>query len=212
MMRLPVTIATPKGLSVEGAGANLLAELLDKLEQELRKQGVPVDEYFCPGAPAAEVRSTFANNGLVAPDEAVVWFGWHDGVDRSRPSDKVLPKFFSWSLSETVTSRLKLDPNFIGFEDWQVDPRWMQILGEQYGITVRCDDVPENPPLVRALTFAEPSYASTYTHQQVVSLCTPVTWWIEALRQGLFTWLPEFDGWDIQDRKLPGDRSRTGIV
>jgi hypothetical protein len=51
--------------------------------------------------------------------------------------------------------------------------------------------------LVRAV---DPEFGGTQpwqTQQQVVSLCTPVTWWIDSIRRGWYQWKPELGAWDI---------------
>lgn len=91
MFPLPETIGTSVGPSVDGASADLLSDLLVALEQELRLQGVPVDDYLRPGALPPEVRAAFDECDLDAPLEALAWFGWHDGPTRVANSHKVMP-------------------------------------------------------------------------------------------------------------------------
>jgi hypothetical protein len=76
---LPDTIGTPRGPSVDGASAELLRELLRTLETEMRVVGVPVGKLLRPGAIRADIEREFHAWGLVAPEEAIVLFEWHDG-------------------------------------------------------------------------------------------------------------------------------------
>jgi hypothetical protein len=62
------------------SGADL-SSLLAALEGRLRRFGAPVVEAFRPGAPAGRVRGELAAEDLAAPDDLVVWWGWHDGVE-----------------------------------------------------------------------------------------------------------------------------------
>jgi hypothetical protein len=57
-----------------------LRGLLDELEHRLRAFGAPIVEAFRPGVSADEVRAVLAAEGLSAPDDVVVWWGWHDGA------------------------------------------------------------------------------------------------------------------------------------
>ena len=57
-----------------------LQPLLEELERRLRAFGAPIVDAFCPGLPPDEIRAVFDAEGLNAPDDAVAWWGWHDGV------------------------------------------------------------------------------------------------------------------------------------
>jgi hypothetical protein len=57
-----------------------LRVLLDELEQRLQAFGAPIVEAFHPGAPADEVRSVLAAEGLHAHADVVTWWGWHNGA------------------------------------------------------------------------------------------------------------------------------------
>ena len=105
---LPGTRGTADGPTVDGASASLLGRLLKELERELVEQDVPVSDYLARGASPAEVREAFASCGLIAPDEAVVWFGWHNGPTGVGNSVKALPMFHFWSLDDCV--RANEDP------------------------------------------------------------------------------------------------------
>jgi hypothetical protein len=198
--QLPETIGTPFGPSVEGASPALLTELLIDFEDELRKQGVPVDAYLRPGASASEVRAGFEECGLIAPVEAVAWFGWHDGPTRSPNSHKVMPMFLGWSLAETVRAYLNPKGHPKGHEDWQWNPDWIQIMGDANGLAICCAGPAEEPPLVRGLSWTrEYGTPRDQTGHQVVSLCTPVAWWVDALRHGWYRWSTEGNAWEEVD-------------
>ncbi|MEO6116793.1 MAG: hypothetical protein ABIP33_10440 [Pseudolysinimonas sp.] len=209
MMKLPETIQTPVGPSVVGASAHLLAELLIAFEESLREQGLPVDDYLRPGASPDDVRAIFDRFNLVAPDEVVTWFGWHDGRRPIRESYLTLPMFQAWSLEDVDLNRrarARVQPFGLTKEDW--DPSWVQIMGDHNGLAVRCSGGPPDVPLVRALEKASPNTLADYTATQVVSLCAPVTWWIEGLRSGRYVWHPDANAWDAPTREFvkPEDR------
>jgi hypothetical protein len=209
--KLPETIGTPHGPSVEGASAELLAHLLDIFESELRRQGVPVDAYLRPGAQASEVRETFERNNLNAPDEVLVWFGWHDGPVRSTASHLVLPMFMSWSVAEVDTMRNSPGAQPFGLEDWQWNPSWVQIMGDQNGLAVRCDNEPSAAPLVRGLLSGQYGTQPDVTRRQVVSLCTPVTWWIDALQHGWYRWVVSANAWETDHSLQPRFRALRAL-
>jgi len=199
-IEIPETIGTPFGPSVEGASPALLSELLIGLEEELRKQGVPVDEYLRPGVPPAEVSAGFTECGLVAPEEAVVWFGWRDGPNRTPNSHKVMPMFLSWSLAECVAAYVDPNGHPKGDEDWQWDPAWIQIMGDANGLAISCAAPADRAPLVRALSWDwEFGTQPLQTLNQAVSLCTPVAWWVDALQHGWYHWNSDAHAWDTPD-------------
>lgn len=94
--------------------------------------------------------------------------------------------------------------------NWQ--PEWtMLVPGMGCGILVNHMSDPDVAPLVRnlwELTF-DPQEGST---QQVVSLCTPVTWWIQAIRSGGWAWDTENSVWRIHQSALPMERSLRGFL
>lgn len=78
-LKLPATVDTSFGPSVEGAGAPLLAELLVELEIELERIGFPVGR-LRPGLPRAKAAARFAALERPVPDELLTWFEWHNGA------------------------------------------------------------------------------------------------------------------------------------
>ena len=206
---LPETVGTPAGPSVEGASAPLLSELLAAFERELRAQSVPVDDYLRPGVPASEVQAGFEECGLQAPLEALAWFGWRDGPTRTPNSHLVMPMFMGWSLAECVRAYVNPKGQPKGNEPWQWDPRWLQIMGDANGLAIFCGGAADEAPLVRGLTQdREYGTQPDQTLRQVVSLCTPVTWWIDALRHGWYRWNVGANAWeDVDHSKQPRIRA-----
>jgi hypothetical protein len=210
---LPSTIASPRGDSVMGASTSLLRDLLDTFEDELRRQGVPVNEYLRSGLPADALLETFAASDIDAPRELIVWFGWHNGPTRVEGSHQVFPLFWFWSIEETI----KLNPPnptgyLVGEKNLEWNPNWLKIMGQGNGLAVSVEDALGEPPLVRSVTYdlAHGTQADDTAHQ-VVSLCTPVTWWIESLREGWYRWLPSEKAWDIDFNKQPAERYARGL-
>jgi len=78
-MGLPVLRRVPGWLTVDGAGPDLLQELLDRYEAEIRQRCVPLWESMRPGLSRGEIVDRLGAAGLPAPEELVVWWMWHDG-------------------------------------------------------------------------------------------------------------------------------------
>jgi hypothetical protein len=209
---LPATIESPDGLTVEGASAQLLSELLAELDCELVASGFPVYEFLLPGTSEARVRNSVEGLGLTAPDELVVWFTWHDGRAETEASRYFVPGFTLRTLAYVVDCYQ--DPAYepFGEEEWQWDPRWLHIVGPNVGLAMRCDGDPAQPPLVR--NVASDSGFGTQPHQtarQAVSMCTPVTWWIESLRNGWYRWKPDVQRWWADETFQPDIRQQMGM-
>ncbi len=192
-MSLPATILAPDGYTVADAGPELLRLLLSEFEVELTKQHVPVD-LLRPGRDFDEVKRAFSAVDRHIPDEVAVWFAWHDGevADQTRAMAGVLPQFEFYSL-DTVLHLIARPRQPYGEEEWDWNREWVHVLGDHKGLIVSCGKDPATPPLVRVLD-------PTATHhviasRQSVSLCTPVTWWIEGLRNGWYTWNSEIGRW-----------------
>jgi hypothetical protein len=205
---LPPTIGTPRGVSVEGASADLLAELLHELEREVRNQGVPLDRFLRPGASRVDIVSEFTLAGLVAPEEAIVLFEWHDGRLEVPGAFSALPVFPLWSLEYLAgfLARTSFPPR--GFGQWEWNPNWAHIMGDQNGLAMCCADDPESPPLVRFVSDdGSTSTQDGDTTYQVVSLCTPVTWWIDSIRRGWYRWDANSGTWMRDAREQPLNRA-----
>jgi hypothetical protein len=113
--------------------------------------------------------------------------------------------FMGWSLGECVKAYLNPKGQPKGQEDWQWDPRWLQIMGDANGLAIFCGGEPTSAPLVRGITW-DRAYGTqlTQTVRQAVSLCTPVTWWIDALRHGWYRWNVSGNAWeDVDHSKQP---------
>jgi hypothetical protein len=194
--QLPPTIGTSRGVSVEGASAGLLAELLREFEREVRARGVELDRYLQPGASRADIVSVFAGAGLVAPEEAIALFEWHNGRIEVPGAFSALPVFPLWSLEylEGFLANNAFHPR--GFGRWEWNPNWVHIMGDQNGLAMSCADDPQLPPLIRFVSDdGSTSTQEDDTSYQVVSLCTPVSWWIDSIRRGWYQWEGKSGTW-----------------
>jgi hypothetical protein len=198
---LPDTIGSSRGPSVAGASPQLLRELLQLLETEMRTAGAPVASLLRPGATRSDIQREFHAWGLVAPEEAIVLLQWHDG--RYDPGGWWgLPVFPAWSLEYLAAARRRRGRTPEGFGEWEWNPNWMHIMGDGFGLAMCCADEPESAPLIR---FHDGSTGTQewQTETQVVSLCTPVTWWIDSIRRGWYWWDKSTQEWKRNTRAQP---------
>jgi hypothetical protein len=207
---LPDTIGTPRGPTVDGASPELLQELLQTLETEMRAVGVPVSKLLRPGAQRADIQREFHAWAVVAPEEAIVLFEWHDGRFEKPEAWWGLPRFEAWSLEYLAAARARRGETPEGFGQWERNPNWMHIMGDQYGLAMCCADDPENAPLIRFDDFISGTQ-EWQIEEQVVSLCTPVTWWIDSIRRGWYQWDKRAQEWHIDTLAQPAYRRMYGM-
>ena len=61
--------------------ATNLPQLLARLEVHLIELGAPVVSHLRPGADRQHVEAVLGERGVVASEELLAWWGWHDGTD-----------------------------------------------------------------------------------------------------------------------------------
>jgi hypothetical protein len=187
--------------------------LLEELEVTLAAAGVPVN-LFRPGIGSAEVRNRFRSIDRDVPDEVVVWFQWHDGTAMSDSGRMIpiLPVFEHWTL-DMVIGNIRNPRLPYGHEPWEWNPEWIQLTGDNHGMAVNVAKSSDEAPLVRALVDDGPVTQGETGANQVVSLCTPVAWWIEAVNNAAIQWDRENNWWITPDfTKQPIERWQIGFL
>jgi hypothetical protein len=197
---------------VEGASAEMLRELLSAFEGELENQGVPLGTLLAAGVTREYVLEMFARVQLTPPDEVVVLYEWRNGITPVQGSEYALPMFAFPSIERTVEAYLSPTGWPKGDEDWQWKPDWIQIMGQGYGLAVCTSDPPADPPLARGISVdGEFGTQPDQALRQVVSLCTPVAWWVESLIEGWYRWDSTSGRWDVDPSAQPAIRNIHGI-
>lgn len=201
-MLLPETYRSPRGLTVEGASPELLVELLDALAFETKRAGAPLNDVLQPGVSRQYVQDQLGTIGLTAPEELIAWWGWRNGARPGLVSGQPLDM-------NSVEMAIHLYPRrFLGDGEFSWHPDWIRLLGPGgYAISVNTDPS-EQPPAIRA-TESFIGTAPDNTATQVVSLCTPVTWWLLArakgwtrweVKDGFGRWNPDLDRYPLEWR------------
>jgi hypothetical protein len=187
-------------------GSARLRELLVELEETIVQAGGGRDLSWCvPGVSEPQVRAAFARIGLVPTGELITWFGWHNGST----GYPLLQKHFPRSLDELVTDyQRERDTDWLGEAYGQWRPGWVKIIGISHGIAADC-----NRPEIEAtpVRFADPWDGRFDSDdpgaQPQPSMCVMVSWWIDAIRDGYFTWKPDTQSWDWgPPLRLPPER------
>ena len=192
---------TDEGPMAKGSSPELLVELLAELDREVAPHVGSLRAQ--PGTSADEVRRSIGQFGLEAPDELVVLYGWHDGITPKRKSP--YPDFGITSLR---VSCIGYDTRHTGFlrdsptaEDidaitWGGGPGWFPLYPAQYTIVVDCNGPADVSPRVRFTDIEFEDKQFPRISGQAVSLCTVITWRIEGIRSGVYTWNTQNGEWD----------------
>lgn len=177
-MTLPEILFTPHGFMATGAGAGLLGELLAQLDFANKQAGFDLSETCNPGIGRQQIVDTWAPHGLTPPDEVITWWGWHNGFRKdigSRSGIQQLPLDFSEDKYRTMP---------LARAEYAWYPEWVPLWGQGPAhISMSFADDATGTPLIRATDGALGTQPEE-TDQQVVSLCTPVTWWLIGIEKG----------------------------
>lgn len=200
-----LTSLTSRGLMIEGAGPQLLADLLEEYENILRATSPAIANSLLPGRDREEIVRLFAVVDLQPPEELLVWWSWHDGSVPGIPTG-----IRNWPMSLKDSLDLRREDTF-GSDFGQSRPEWIRVAGEANGsLSVSCGL--EVPPLVRRVsTFS----FGTQPHEidnQVVSLCTPIAWWLQAHENGWIAFDPSAEIWKWDFRQFPREWLATDVV
>lgn len=123
--------------------------MLEELEDRMRAQGAPVDEWGRPGLTSVEIAEMLAPLGLTLPAEARAWWEWHDGSTQPLEG-KFGPRKSYLSLSAAIKQYRQSRGVAEGSApDWPHnnpdllwDPQWFPIEPGPQPVVVDCG-VPE---------------------------------------------------------------------
>jgi hypothetical protein len=184
---LPILLLTGEAPTVAPAGADVLSELLGIWEDELRRHRFPVSSATSRGLPPDQVAERLEGAGLTASPELIAWFSWKNGQPMHNNTPPLVPGIWmsgiEWAVNDTAGAPRGTDP-------FQWSPTWIRLGWDK--ITLAADSATTR---VRVFDYEQDTWEPT-SHTEVLSLCTAVTWYIEALRSGGHIWKPEIGEWD----------------
>ena len=201
------TVRTPSGPMLEGSSPDLLRKLLENLFDALESAGVPLRAHLRPGLSEGYIRERLERRGLVAPLELVSWYETFDGARFmvGEAPTRLFPVFDLHSLDQALALYdAEAEALRMGSEPWEWNPEWLRIGEPVHSLAVHCAPDESAPPRVRSVGDDHTTQALDPTYQ-VVSLCTPVAWWIEALEAGVFEWRADVGNWALT-QIFPGSR------
>jgi len=148
-------------------------------EQQLRAQGVPVDDWRMPGATDEEMDRALAPLGLKLPIEGRIWWGWHNGARAEGRERLYGPRHNCLSLdgavaqyrqSRGIAERVADDEREAPLNDpdhaWR--PAWLPIEGPGQPIVIDCGVAAYQPTPVR---FFKPRASSLGPANRMVDRC-----------------------------------------
>jgi hypothetical protein len=215
------------GPVADGASPKLLAELLGTLEDEPRAHGVPVGDILLPGIPSSQTIDELQAVGLTAPEELVVWWGWHGGNRVDAASRLVfgiaLPAFVQGSV-HTAVENYRFQMCALGGADldpFRPDPEhereyreqgggtgWLPLEATGHGTLIDCNLASDGPPKIHS-SDVQFSFADSAAYFRAVSLTTIVTWWLDEIFRGHWVWNPGRLGWDETQESTSPSRQQV---
>lgn len=207
-MHLPQTIMSPNGLTVEGAGPELLGELLAEYEAILARTDPRSLASLQPGLTRDDIVQRLDGVGLPAPEELLVWWMWRNGFPPMTPHGLVNPQ-----MSIEFALIFRDDDEGMYFENLP-SPSWLRVLGDDWShaIGITCDESID-PPWVRTVhpEFNVPDVLGP--EYRAVSLCTAMTWHLRSIHEGWVRFDPESGRWKWENyAAVPAEWRATGVV
>jgi hypothetical protein len=196
----------------------LTPDSLNRLASAWAAQGAPIADQLADGLTDQEIDALMAPLGLRLPAEARMWWGWHDGVPW-RPSGGVTPEralghgLQYLPLRDAVDQYLKEREVF---SEVTGDPEPYR-PASLFPITWRagpimCDcSVPEGEPTPIYFSGSHDARPEDFERPAARSFGEMVTWWIEAIEDGVWRWDSGLEAWAIHPDLLDPER-RTGLV
>jgi hypothetical protein len=189
-------------------------------EQQLRAQGVPVDDWRLPSATDAEMDSALAPLGLKLPIEGRIWWGWHNGAHPDGQRKLFGPWQDCLSLEQAVeeyrqskasAARLAAGESESPLSDagywWR--PTWFPLDGSGQPIVIDCGVADDQPTPVRMIDWQN---VEGFFKPRASSLGQRVAWWIAALEDGAWRWRPDRQTWEIREELYNPDARQSGLM
>ena len=168
---------------------------LARFEDQLRAQRAPAIEYLRSGLATA--------GGVKLPQEALTWFGWHDGVSIADPPARHrLGPFQLLALSDAIDVYRRRRQRAVAqgpeVEEAVWSRRWLPFATQPISRTLVIDICgPVDAPAPVYLVDAQDPEQER--EPKCASLVAMVDLWANALTQGLWRWDHKKQDWDIAD-------------
>jgi cell wall assembly regulator SMI1 len=199
----------------------MLAERdLNALAARWEEQRAPVLTKLRPGLSGDAIDRASAACGLTLPTEARTWWGWHDGTNTTTatyaigldllylPLEKALAVY---KRQLNVTQRVANGDDSLAPEDvWPEN--WLPLSVKGNGAMMVCDcGVPDGAPT--PIRHVDHEFFNEARHPVARSFGTVVSWWIDALDRGAWTYNADLRRWEEDPSRLADPSlARTHLV
>lgn len=194
----------------------LTGDLLAELEAALGQQDPELVARLAPGLDDQDIDELMRPRGLTLPEEARVWWRWHDGLTWSTVDGRIFgPGFQLLPLEAAVreyTSRLEqaeeLAKEIPNITFWERP--WFPLVGAGTGLFIF--DCSGDPAAPAPISFYHVEEAGEDGRPPARSVGEMVAWWIDALERGVWYYDRELGGWGYRRDLLDRDRRLSQLV
>jgi cell wall assembly regulator SMI1 len=204
------------GTRVSDAPTILSVELLEQLNAQWQAVGAPITEHLRPGLTDTEIDRLTRPLDLVVPEEARVWWRWHDGATGTGRADRQLigTTWTFLSLAESVAEAEWQRKEAIGLRGSQADDIWpaglLPIASDMGGNIAAIDCSQASTP--SPVYYVDSDVGLSESGPGSQSIAELVRWWIDAIADGATTFDSDAGRWRYDRVRLPPQRARTGLV
>jgi hypothetical protein len=194
--------------------------LIAAYEARLRDLAVPLEEWDTPGLTDDEMKDTVASLSLRLPQEARIWWGWHNGSPGYGLAKIAVPvgdKLLSLTEAVEVHKECRdlavrlVEPDMpeLANPDDRWSASWLPITGPQTPTVIDCShpELPITP--VRSINF---QYVEASKDVGAASLGQMVTWWIGAIDTGAWQWDRSQHKWRVEPHLLDPDFKMSALA
>lgn len=205
----------------------LSADLLASLDRTLCEVGVPVAHLARTGLSDGQIDELMKSFAFELSAEARCWWNWRNGTlsARGRVAETAVgPHFLFVSLEEAVavfhrsravakeTADAQGDapPADLSDPDYWWEPAWFPFGVTGGGVVAADLDQAARRTPVLHIDWAVSEERADWSTPKAASMGQLVTWWIEAIDDGVWTFHPE-RGWDSSAWERTPQRAATGL-
>lgn len=210
MVELPHLQPSGDGVVAIPHSPELLAELLDEFTSLTEQAGAPGRGALNAGLAEDVVAERLASVGLVAPEEVCVWYHWADGLAEGMKGafpglvpaglERALKNYEDWVRYLDGRAGVALEDGMDPIHlDWGVPRGWLRLEHGSHGVSVECVQR-DMAPRVR---YASEMFYVDEPDGQGLSLCSPITYLILAIRAGGVVWDRSTERWQGNPALMP---------
>lgn len=206
--------------ALTGPVGKRLLVLLEELKAFWVEQGAPIAQALRPGLSDEQIDELMAPTGLILPEEARVWWSWHNGV-ALEPLPGLGALHFGlggWdvlSLEQAVAEYWRnrsllgepLEPEIAPEMYWHQN--WFPLMSfDANCVFFECPS---------ALSTQMPLYMQDHVWEdfqtaQATSLLEAMKFWLNVARGGYYRWDPGLQRWEVEYGEIPLEWRRSGLI